>query len=169
MVARQVVGGVVGGAEGPHVELRQDAVGAQIVRWRASSLARSQMRGALRLVEQLVDAEIALQLQVGPVIQRIAQRIRNGARPGQEFFVRRRVAGAIALVDAVGAHGPPFVVVAFQPDLEQIAELPVVRHVLGRQVAMIVQNGFVLGEFMIEAPRVLVCSRKSSWMNDIVL
>src|SRR5947209_17324568 len=49
-------------------------------------------------------------------VERIAQRGGHGARPRQEFFVGRGVAGAIALGHAVRLHGAPFVVVAFEPD-----------------------------------------------------
>ena len=61
------------------------------VRWRASRSIRRVL-----FVEQFVDAEVALQFEMRPVIERIAQGLRNGARPGQEFLVWRRVAGAEA-------------------------------------------------------------------------
>ncbi len=42
-------------------------------------------------MEQFGDAEIALQFEVRPVIERIAQRVGNGSRPGQKFLVGRGV------------------------------------------------------------------------------
>jgi hypothetical protein len=108
---------------------------------------------ACSLVQQFVDSEIAFQFQVRPVIQRIAQRGRHGARPGEVFLVRKSVAGALAFRHPVGPHGAPFVVIAFQPDLEKILEAPVFRHILGRQMAMIIQNRLVLGELVIQPPR----------------
>ena len=89
---------------------------------------------------------------MGPVIERIAQGVRDRAGPGQEFLVGIGVAGAVALVDAVGAHGAPLVVVALQPDLGEVAELPVLRDVRGGQVAVVVENRLVLGEGVIEMP-----------------
>ena len=89
LVARQVVGRIVGGADRLHVELAQDAVRAQFVRGQQRVGLLPDARGAA-LVQQFVDAEVALQLQVRPVVERIAQRVRHGARPGQELLVRRR-------------------------------------------------------------------------------
>ena len=86
------------------------------------------------------------------MIQRIAKRIRDRAGPRLELFEGGGVAGAIALVDSVGAHGPPLVVVAFEPDLGQVMELPVVRYVARRKMTVIVENGLVLGVGVIEMP-----------------
>jgi hypothetical protein len=44
-------------------------------------------------------------------------------------------------------------VIAFQPDLEQIGELPVAGNVSRRKVAVIVQNRLVLSVFVIQAAR----------------
>jgi hypothetical protein len=44
-------------------------------------------------------------------------------------------------------------VIAFQPDLEKILKPPVFRHILGRQMAMIIQNRLVFGELVVEPPR----------------
>src|SRR5262245_58791231 len=88
---------------------------------------------------------------MGPVIERIAQRVGDGARPRQELLVGVGVSGAKALFDAVGAHGPPFIVVARQPNLEQIGELPVGGDVLRRKMAVIIEDGFLRGVFMVQA------------------
>ena len=152
LVRGQVVGGIVGGADGPHFELREDAVDAQLI-------GRQQFAGAVPdalragFVQQLVDAEVAFQLQVGPVVERVAQGVGNGARPGAELLLGRDVAGAIGFVDAVGAHGAPLVVVALQPDFEEVAEAAVGGHVLRRDVAVVVQNRLVFGVFVVEPAR----------------
>ena len=159
LVAGQVVGGIVGGAEGGDVELAEDALGAQFV-------GGQQFVGAVpdalraRFVEQFVDAEVALQLQVRPVIQRVAQGIGHGAGPGQELLVGVHRPGAKPLVHAVGAHGAPLVMVALQPDFEQVGELPVAGQIERRQVAMIIQNGLPLGVLVIEPPRGFVAQQK---------
>src|SRR5260370_688122 len=101
-VITQVVRGIVGGADGGNAKLMQDAVSVQIVRSEKIVGALPNARGG-RFVEQLVDAEIALQLQMGPMVERIAQRVRNRLRPGHEFLARRRLAGAVAFVDAIVA------------------------------------------------------------------
>ena len=87
------------------------------------------------------------------MIERIAQRVRHGSRPGEEFFVGRRVAGRILLAHSIGPHGTPFVVVAFQPDFEQILKAAVGSHVLGRQMAMIVEDGLIFRVLMIKPLR----------------
>ena len=46
-------------------------------------------RGA-GFIEQFVNAEVALQFQMRPVIERIAQRVRHGGGPGLELLKRRR-------------------------------------------------------------------------------
>jgi hypothetical protein len=40
--------------------------------------------------------------------------------------------------------------VAFEPDLKQVVELPVFRDVFRRNVAVVIENRFRLGVFMIE-------------------
>ena len=152
LVRGEIVGRIVGGADGPHFELGEDAVGAELI-------GLEQLAGAVPdalragFVQQLVDAEVALQLQVRPVVERIAQSVGNGARPGAELLLGRDVAGAIGLVDAVGAHGAPFIVIALQPDFEEVPEAAVRGHVLRRQVAMVIQNGLVLGVLVVQAAR----------------
>ena len=72
-VPRQVVGRIVGGADRLHAELAQDAVRAQLVGGEQRvGLLPDARRAAL--VQQFVDAEVAFQFQVRPVVQRIAQR-----------------------------------------------------------------------------------------------
>ena len=51
------------------------------------------------LIEQIGDPEIALQFEMRPVIERIAQGIGNGSRPSEKFFVRARVARYIFFRD----------------------------------------------------------------------
>src|ERR1700723_473654 len=75
-----------------------------------------------------------------PVIQRIAQSVRNSLRPCEKLVVRIGFAGAVALCDAVGSHGPPLVVIAFEPDLVKVAELPVIRNVLRGKMAMVIKD-----------------------------
>jgi len=71
-------------------------------------------------VQNLVNAECRLQLQVRPVIQRIAESIRYGFRPFLKLFpIGGVLAGTETFVHTVGAHGTPLVVVASQPDFRQ--------------------------------------------------
>ena len=50
--------------------------------------------------------------------------------------------------------------VAFQPDLEQVFELPVFRDVLRRNVAVIIKDRFRLGELVIQPARRFVAEQK---------
>src|SRR5271166_3815681 len=78
-----------------------------------------------------------------PVIERVAQRARNHPRPGNELLVWQGISAAIALwhLNAVSAHGPPLVMVSFQPDFAEIAEAPVSGNVGGAEMGVVVQDG----------------------------
>ena len=101
-------------------------------------------------VEQLGNAEITLQFQMRPVIERIAERVRHGGRPGFELVKWTGAARAKTFRDAVGAHGAPFVMVAFQPDFKKVFELAVGGDVARRNVAMVVKNRLVLGVLVVK-------------------
>ena len=124
------------------------------------SLASAQMRGAVDSSSSVVDPEIARQLEVGPVVERVAQAARDGCRPGQELLVGVGVAGAEALVDPVGAHRPPLVVVALEPDLEQVREPAVLGDVLRRQVAVVIEDRLVRGVGFVEPARGCVVQKE---------
>lgn len=102
------------------------------------------------LVEQFIDPEVALQFQMGPVKHRIAQRVRNRARKGHELRIVVRIARAVFLFDAIGAHEPPFVMVAFQPQLSKIFKSPITRNISGREVAVVIVDRLVGCEAVIE-------------------
>ena len=75
------------------------------------------------------------------MVERVAHRIGNRLGPLLELLpIGRILARAILLIDPVGAHGAPFVVVAFEPDLRQVVETVIRSHVLGNQVAMVVDD-----------------------------
>jgi hypothetical protein len=99
---------------------------------------------------RLADPEVALELQVRPVVEGVAERVREGRHPGVELLAGRRVARAEALVDPVGPHRPPLVVVAADPDVRQVREL-VVRGDLGlRDVAVVVVDRLALRVAVVE-------------------
>ena len=63
--------------------------------------------------EQAVgDAEVAFEFQVGPVVKRIAEQVGHSGGEFLELFEIGGVSGAVAFINAIGSHGPPFVVVA---------------------------------------------------------
>ena len=117
------------------------------------SLARSQIAGARTFVQQFVDAEVALQFEVRPVIERISQRVRDGARPGQKFVAWIGGAGDVSFGNAVRAHRAPFVVVAFEPRFEKIVEAAIGGDVGGRKMRVIVEDRLGCGVGVVEAAR----------------
>ena len=98
LVPGQRISGIVRGAQRLHLLRAQDVAGAH--RWlREHGFRLLPDRGGRRLIQQRVDAEVALQFDMRPVIQRIAQRVRHGLRPGHEL-----VTWASAARDQVLAH-----------------------------------------------------------------
>ena len=92
-------------------------------------------------IEELRDAESRLELEVGPVVERITHGIGHRLGPLFELFpVGSILARAVTLVDAVGAHRTPLIMVALQPDLRQVVETVVRSHILGNQVAVVVDD-----------------------------
>ena len=77
------------------------------------------------------------------MIERIAQRKRHGGCPRRKLFVGRGVTCAKALVNRIRPHGPPLVMVAFQPDFGQVAKPVVLRDSGGRKVRMVIEDWFL--------------------------
>ena len=97
--------------------------------------------GSGTLIEEFVNAEIALQFEMGPMVERIAEAMGDGGSPGKEFVVGGGVTSAKGFGDTVGAHGTPLVVIAFEPDLEEVAELAIGGDVRGREMGMEIEDG----------------------------
>ncbi len=76
--------------------------------------------------------------------------MRNSPGPCEKFVIRQGVAGAEFFSDTVAAHRAPFVMIPFQPDFEQVFKLAVVRDVRRGNMAVIIENRFVLGVFMLK-------------------
>ena len=148
----QGVGRVVGGADDGDAVGGEDAVGGQGWGGEARVGFRPDAR-RVGLVDQQVDAEVTAQLQVRPVVERIADQRGDGAREGEELVV---VAGGVAgdevLRHARGAQGAPLVVVAAEPDLREVGELPVGRDLVGREVAVVIEDRLLRRVLEVETP-----------------
>src|SRR5262249_10507242 len=94
-------------------------------------------------IQELIDAEMSLQFQMGPVVEWVSQGVGDGARPGLKLLVGCCITGTEALRNTVGPHGTPLVVVPFEPNLLKVSKLPVSGNVAGRKMRMVVQNRFV--------------------------
>ena len=89
-----------------------------------------------------------------PVIERIAHTVGHRRGPFLEFLPVTCVStGYIPLVYAVGAHGAPFIVVAFEPYLRKIFKFMVAGHIFGYQVAMVVYDWLAGGILVVEPSR----------------
>ena len=104
-------------------------------------------------VQQFVDAEVAFQFEMRPVIERIAERVRDGTRPREEFIARIGGASDVRFGNAVGTHRAPLVMVAFKPRFEKIVEAAIGGDVGGRKMRVIVEDWLGCGVGIVEATR----------------
>ena len=75
-----------------------------------------------------------------PVEKRVLHELLHRLGELDELVVPARLAGAEALLYAVGAHLPPLVVVAAEPDLGDVVPALVLGDLARRQMAVIVDN-----------------------------
>ena len=149
LVVLQVVGGVIRGAQGPDLAGGNQGAGCALGALQDAVGLVPDGGGALA-VQQLLYAEKAQQLQVGPVVDGVAHQGRHHGGEALEFLPEGTGTRHIFLRYAAGAHHPPFVVVAGQPGLANVGELLVFVNLLGIQVAVVVKDGHVLGILMVQ-------------------
>ena len=144
------VDGVVGGANDLDLEFFQNARGRKI---RLGELAVRFVPDFARGVgrDQAIDAEVAFQFEMAPMVKRISQRVWHGLAPREKFFIGLGFARAKFFRNSIAAHRAPFVVVAFQPDLGQVGKAPVASKVLGRKVAVVIDDRQLLRHLMIKS------------------
>ena len=98
--------------------------------------------------EEGVDSEATAKLEVGPIVERIAERVGNSFGPGVEFFPWGSIAGDVFFRDALSTHGPPFVVVMTEPEFGDVLPALVVGDFIGRKVRVVVDDWKVLCRIM---------------------
>ena len=103
--------------------------------------------------EDAVKAEVALELQMAPVVQGIADGAREDLRVLLKLLAVGGVAGDVLLLHAARAQQAPLVMVAAQPDLRDVGEAAVLVDLLRAQVAVVVQDGHVRGVVVVENAR----------------
>ena len=81
--------------------------------------------------------------------------MRHGARPCEIFLFRIGIAGDDFLHLTIGAHGPPFIVVALEPDFAEVGKLAVVGNLRGRKVVVVIENRLVGSVLVVELLRVV--------------
>jgi len=84
------------------------------------------------------------------MVERIAETVGNGGSPSEKFIVGGSVAGAEGFGDTVGSHSAPLVVIAFEPDLEEVAELAIGGDVRCGKMRMEIEDGERSGKFVVE-------------------
>ena len=150
---RKVVARIIRSADSTHFEFAKNALRRQVTR-RLQLFVRAIPNARRRaLIEQLLDAEVPLQLQVRPVIQRIAQCERNRARPRQKFIARIGGASHLRLGHTIGPHRAPLIVVAFKPRFEQIVKATVGRDIRRRQMRVVIEDRFGCSVGVIQVAR----------------
>lgn len=155
----EIVAGIVGRANGTDIEFSQDALGAEEIILQGAVGPQPDGVGRI-LVQRRVHIEVALQFEVGPVIQRIAQREGNRLCPSEELVVVRCAPGTEPFRNTVGAHRPPLVMIAFQPDFKKIGESPVVGNIGRAKVGVEIEDRFACGITVVQALRSSAMEKK---------
>ena len=155
VVIFQGVSGILGGTERIYIGALDEMLGrvGAVCQHGAGLLPDGGGAGG---IQDLGDAEISLQLQVGPVVQRIADGEGDRLGVSQEFVIIVSVSGDPLLGDAVAAHGPPLVVVAVQPELGEIFSGFVFTDLLGAEVAVVVDDGLLFRKVVVEHFRCVI-------------
>ncbi len=149
LMGLQIVHGIVGGADQLDAVFADDAPDGHIGLMKDGVALLVNLHGVVA-GEGLMDAEVALQLQMGPVIEGVADEVRYGLAPLLELFRGGGVAGDVLFRHTAGAHGPPLVVVAAQPDLGDGVVALVLIDLHGVDVAVVVDNGHLLRVVVVE-------------------
>ena len=85
-----------------------------------------------------------------PVYHRIPDCTRQCFGKFLEFFPVISVTGDKMLIDSVGTHQPPFIMVAAEPKLGDILKTAVFPDFLGIDMTVIINNRHIFGVFMIQ-------------------
>ena len=145
LVPLKAVGGVIGSADHADVGLLDQVAAGKAS---LSELGVGKVPDLLSgfAVQDTLVAKVTLKLQVAPLKDGVAHATAQGLGPLLELLASRGIAGNEALVDAVGTHQAPLVVVTAQPNLGDVLKTLVVPDLLGRNVAVVVDDGHALGK-----------------------
>ena len=111
--------------------------------------------------QSLLDAEILLQLQIAPVVHRIADGHLKSLCKSKELLIGLCIAGYEVLRSAVAAHHSPLVVIAeiravcaaaAEPDLCDVVVAAILIDLLRRDVAVIIDDRKLLTVIMKQVP-----------------
>ncbi len=150
LVPLKAVGRVVSGADHAHAALLDEVAAGKVG---LGELGVGEVPDLLRglAVEDALVAKVALELEVAPLKDGVAHATPEGLGPLLELLARIGVTGDIALLNAVGAHEAPLVVVAAEPDLGDGLKALVLPDLLRGDVAVVVDDRHVLGKVVEES------------------
>ncbi|MNT31113.1 hypothetical protein D3C72_1669380 [compost metagenome] len=111
MVA-QIVDRIVGSTNHLHIHFLHDATRPEILLRQQGVAALPDIVRRRRGKQHAGNTERATQLQMGPVVKWVTQGVRHGGSPGVKLFTIAGITGTESLSHTVGAHCPPFVVIA---------------------------------------------------------
>ena len=148
------IGRIIRRTKSLHVEALEHSPGRER---RVGQLLVRLVPNVLRRIwaKQCIDPEATLQFEVRPMVERIAQGMRNGRGPCQVLFLGIAVSGNQFFGCAICPHRPPFVMIAFQPNLRQVGKPTVLGNLIGGEVVVKVEDRLVLGVPMVECDRFL--------------
>ena len=114
LVINQVIYGIVGCADALNIEAGHQSACRKLREFEflitfVIDLARSGW------AEHLVYAKTRTKFKVSPVIQRIAVAVGNGVSPFLKLLPIRSITGNIFLINAIGTHSAPLVMVLSKP------------------------------------------------------
>ena len=84
------------------------------------------------------------------MVERVTQGVGHRLRPRVELLAVGGVARHKPLIDAVGPHCTPLVMVTREPDLRNVVELAVLGNLLRNQMRVVVDNRLIFCEFVVE-------------------
>ena len=116
--------------------------------------------GGVARKQDVVYAEKPCEFQMAPMVHGIAQHARQGLRKFLKFFAVGSVPRAIALLDSVGTHCAPFVMVGPKPSLRDVVPVLVLADFFRVEVAVEVYQRQFLGVVVVELARVVVFEKK---------
>ena len=148
-VPLQAVGGVIGGAEDLHVGLVEQGHGIKALATEHGGgfVPNLTSRGG---GERDGDAEIALQLQMCPVVHGAADEAGQHRGELLKLLVLGSVARHIVLGHTADAHDAPLIVIGLQPQLGQVLVAAALVDLTGVEVVMVVHDGTVRRVVVVE-------------------
>ena len=151
LVVFEAIAGVIGCADGDDVHLLHDsAAGVVVLGERLTGLIPDSLSG-FGAEETVVDPEGAIEFEMGPMIEGVAERSGDGFSPFLELIPIGGVSCAVPFGDSGRSHGTPFVMVTVEPDLRQILEAVIGRDLLGWEVAVVIDDRHIAGVLVIES------------------